>query len=204
MAKRKLYGAALAAHLRKRGRRSSTALVRRSGGAVTRYRTRTLVVRPRRRRRRSFLGGGGGGGFVSGLKSQFPQLLGAAGYGWLTRGTSDTAADIRKNYISKLPVLDQIGQPASHGLLLHFIATQTGGNIRRGAGLLAHAALMQAAGNFGAAGGDVDKFVKMAGGNEYGDDEFSGAMDDYDDDVGADDVDDADIEGEGDDDPGEQ
>ena len=185
MAKRKLYGAAKAAHERRIGRKRSTALVRRSSSALAPRRRRSYALAPRRRRRRGgggILGGGGGGGggFMASLKAQLPQLLGATAYGWMTGADSVKAAEFRRDWLDKLPTSSKIGKPASHGLLLQFVATQISGTPRRVAGLLAHAALMRAGHNFGAAGGNTDKFSAMSG-DDDGDDEFSGAMDaDYD------------------------
>lgn len=173
MAKRRLYGAALQAYNRKRGR-GSTAIARRGRTqVVTRTRTRVVKVRGRRRR-------GGAVGAVRPLRAQLHDLMGSAGYGFLT-GDHSHARDLRQ-YVAMVPTLDAIGAPASHGLLLHFIATKAGGSIRKIAGHLSHAALMHAAHNLGATGFDHEKAAKLAGDDgEIGDDDLADLAGDDDD-----------------------
>jgi hypothetical protein len=169
MPKRKLYGAALAAYNKKRGR-GTTAIARRGpSSVVTKTRTKYVKVRGRRRR---------GGGAVSGvrpLRSQMWDLGGAAGYGFLT-GDHGKAPVVRA-YVQKVPILDAIGAPASHGLLLHFIAQRTGGQLRRALGHLSHAALMQAFHNLGTTGFEFDAAVKLSGDDYNGGDELAGEVD---------------------------
>lgn len=182
MPKRKLYGAALAAYNRKRGR-SSTAIARRGRtSVVTKTRTKYVKVRGRRRR-----GGAVSGAAVRPLRSQLWDLGGAAGYGFLT-GDHGKAPVVRA-YVQKVPILDAIGAPASHGLLLHFIAQRTGGQLRKVCGHLSHAALMQAAHNLGVTGFEFDAAVKLSGDDFNGGDELAGEVD-----MGE--VDEADLEGE--------
>lgn len=177
MAKRRLYGAALAAYNRKRSR---TALVRR-GRSLPARRISVSIAGPRKGRRRRRRRGGGaiGGMFGGGTLLGVPRndLLGAVGYGWLTRSDSPTAAEWRTNYVSKVPVIDAIGAPASHGVLLYFLARNTGGIVRKVANHLSHAALMRTADNFGAANFDTAKFAQMSGEDDEYDGDFSGAMD---------------------------
>lgn len=161
--RRKLYGAAAAAHARKRSR--STAIVRRGSTAV---RTRTRYVKIRARRRRGSVSSAG----VRTLRAQMHDLIGAAGYGFLT-GDHGKAPAVRL-VVKKAPVLDAIGAPASHGLLLHYIAGMVPGKFRKWVGHLSHAALMQAAHNAGSSGFEYDKFVTMAGDEDY----LSGEIDD--------------------------
>lgn len=175
--RRKLAGAALAAYRRKRSR--STALVRRGSTAV---RTRTRYVKIGRRRGRR---GGSAGGGARTLRGQVRDFIGAMAYGFAT-GDHGKAPAVRA-FVRKVPVLAQIGAPATHGLILHFIAGQTSGKLRMAAGHLSHAALMHAAHNLGGSGFELDKFQTMAGDEDY----LSG---DIDDDLGDDEVGDDDAE----------
>lgn len=155
--------------------------VRRRSAAVTRR-----AAAPARRRRR---GGGshGGGSFVGSLKRQVRPLMASAAYGWVTNGDSGTTAGKIKSYLDKVPVLDSIGKPASHGLLATFVAVNTRGMTRQIFDLVGQAALMRAAYNFGSAGFSLEAGAKLAG-IEDGDD-LSGSMgyDDMGDDLGDDD-----------------
>lgn len=181
MAKRKLYGAALAAYNRKRGR--TTALVRRGPRAVarrasTKVRTRYVKVRSRRRR------GSSGSGGVRPLRAQVWDLGAAAGYGYVTQAShaGGSFGAQAKEMLGKIPTLDAIGVPASHGLLFHFVAQRTGGKLRKVLGHLSHAALMRAAYNLGASGFDHEAAAKLSG-EDDDDDVFAGAIDvddDYD------------------------
>lgn len=171
---RKLHGAALAAYNKKRG--IGTSLARRGTRTITKVRTRTVKVAARRRRR-----GASSGGAARSLRAQFRDLMGAAGYGFLT-GDHNKAPAIT-SAVAKVPTVKAIGAPASHGLVLHFIAGQSSGMVRTIAGHLSHAALMHAAHNLGKTGGDVASAAALAGDGDYGD-----IGDDDFDDVGDDDV----------------
>jgi len=177
MAKRKLHGAALAAYNRKRGI-GGGALARRGTRTIVKTRTRTVKVRARRRRG----GGGGGGGAVRTLRGQFRDLIGAAGYGFLTGDHNKMPAVT--SMVAKVPTVAAIGKPASHGLLLHFIAGQTSGMLRTAAGHLSHAALMHAAHNLGKTGGDLQAAASLSGDDygygDIGDDDFDDVGDDAD------------------------
>jgi len=147
---------------------ASRALVRRSPTTIVR--TRTRVVTARRRRRSN--GGGRGGGVIARLRQLAPELAASAGYAFVTRGTSSTAKSVNA-YVKKIPILDVIGAPASHGLLALLIAANTGGAFRKAADYTAVAALHQAAANMGASGFDYTAAAKLAG-----DDDFAmGSMD---------------------------
>lgn len=179
---RPLHGAALAAYNRAHGtkstalaRRPSTAVARRST-AVAKTKTRKVYVKVAGKRRR---GGGGGGGVGSGVSGAIATLKqdtwdygGAMGYGYLTRNDSLTAVEWRGKTLDKLPTSVKLGKPLSHGLVLLGAAalmprgTGIVGMIRKGLGHLSHAALMKAADNFGAAGGDTDAFASMSGDDE--------------------------------------
>jgi len=189
-AKKKLYGAALAAHNRKIGHRAtSTALVRRrrpSTALAAKPKTKTKTVYVKTKRRHT--GGGGGGGVGPGVNGAIATLkhdawdyAGAGGYGYLTRNDSLTAVEWRKKTLDKLPTSAKLGRPLSHGLLMLFGAAllPRGGGLmgylRKGLGHLSHAALMRAADNYGAAGGDHDAFAAMAG--DEGGADYSGAID---------------------------
>lgn len=163
MAKRKLHGAALAAYNRKRGIGSGTRAIARRGSTAVRTRTRVVRVKAARRRRSSSASSGG----LRTLRGQLWDLGGAVGYGFLT-GDHGKADGVR-DFVKKVPTLDAIGKPASHGLLLHFIAGQLGGKFRKVAGHLSHAALMHAAYNFGFTGLEYDSAIKMAGDDDGGD-----------------------------------
>jgi hypothetical protein len=164
MAKRKLHGAALAAYNKKRGIGSGTRAIARRGSTAVVTRTRTVKVAAPRRRRRS---GGGGGGGARTLRAQIRDLIGAGAYGFLT-GDHNRAPQVTDMF-QKLPTFEAIGAPASHGLLLHFLAINTSGKIRMAAGHLSHAALMHAAHNFGTTGGEWDQAIKLSGDDGGGD-----------------------------------
>lgn len=150
--------------------KQTRALVRRSPTTIVK--TRTRVVQAPRARRRSG-GGGKGAGVLSRLKQLWPELAASAGYAYVTRGKSSTAKSIG-TYVKKIPTLDAIGAPASHGLLALLIAANTSGGFRKGADYLAVAALHQAAANMGAADFDYTAAAKLAG----VDDDFAmGSMD---------------------------
>lgn len=160
--------------------RKTTAIVRSSPRTVTRYKTRTVAVARRRRRGG---GGGGGGGFIGSLKARAPAYGASAVYAWVTRSDAkpDSFAIKAREYLKKVPTLDSIGAPATHGILAAFIASRATGRVRYYTDLLAQAALHQAAANFGAAGWDLDKTAKMAGDDDmsgdFGDDEAAGYED---------------------------
>ena len=176
MAKRKLHGAALKAYNKKRG-------IKTGGGskAVVRYKTNTVVKyrkakAPKKYRRRS---GGGGGGINAGvreLKAMAPELMAAAGYGFMTKAPAvdakgeKTIAGQARDLLDKIPVWDQIGKPASHGFAFIFAPALLGigGKPRRIAGLLAKAALHRAADNLGATAFDMEAAAKL-GDDEMGD-----------------------------------
>lgn len=174
----KLYGAALAAYNKKRGigssgsRKGSKSIARRGSTTVVTVKAPT-PAKPKKKRGGRRRSSGSSAGFRT-LKAQVRDLLGAAGYGFLT-GDHGKAPSITA-MVNKVPVVSAIGAPASHGLLLHFIASKTSGSVRMAAAHLSHAALMQAAHNIGVTGGDFATAVTMAG----GDDEISGEIDDYD------------------------
>jgi hypothetical protein len=188
MAKRKLYGAALAAHQKRIGRSSSTALARRPSQAMAKTKTRKVYVPAKAKRRRSgsaMTRGGDIGSGVSGaiatLKKDTWDYGGGIGYGYLTRNDSINAVEWRQKTLDKLPTSAKLGKPLSHGLVLLGAAALMPrgagvvGIIRKALGHLSHAALMRAADNFGAAGGNTDAFAAMAGDGDGGD--FSGAID---------------------------
>ena len=183
MAKKKLYGAALAAHNRKLGRSTSTALARRPSHAVARRSTavakrgkpRTRTVTKTVYRRRSGAGAGGGrgvNGAIATLKAQTWDLGAAATYGYLTGSDSLKAVEWRKKTLDHLPTSAKLGKPLSHGLLfLAAAAMLPNGMARRAAASLSHAALMRAAHNVGASNFDTDAFATMSGDD---DDEIAG------------------------------
>jgi len=182
MAKRKLYGAALAAHQKRIGRSSSTALARRPSQAMaTRPKARKVYIKVKAKRRSGGAmtrGGGGGGvnGAIASLKAQTWDLGAGVGYGYLSGSDSLKAVELRKNTLDHLPTSAKLGKPLSHGLVLTGAAALLPpGMLRKAVGHLAHAALMRAAHNLGVAGGDTDAFAAMAGDGDGGD--FSGAID---------------------------
>lgn len=155
-------------------RATSTALVRAPAPQIIRVSAPRSVARSHsrgvRRRRSGGDSSGLGGGFLTVLKRRSKQLAGSAGYGWITASGSETATKIKET-MDKLPTIDAIGKPATHGLALLFIATKTGGMLRTVSDSLAMGALHRAAYNFGANGFDLEKSAAV------GDDEMSGEID---------------------------
>lgn len=179
MAKRKLYGAALAAHNKKIGARStkSTALVRRSTAMTApKTKTRTKYIKVRVKRRAGSGGGAGSvgngiSGAIATLKRDAWDYGAAGGYGYLTGNDSLDAVELRKKTLDKLDfaVSAKLGKPLSHGLIFLVGAAlmPRGGGllgfVRKAAGHLSHAALMRASHNFGVAGGNTATFAAMSG-----------------------------------------
>lgn len=164
MPKKKLYGAALAAYNRKRGR-ASTALVRRSSSSPT------VIVAgaPARRRRyaRAIARGGarGAGTIIGRLTARVPQLAASGAYGFLTKPTSPAQAGqtaTLQQTVLKIPIIDAIGRKASHGLMLHAIAAFTPGMISRVASHLGDAALYSWAFDFGRAEGSYEEAARLS------------------------------------------
>lgn len=141
--------------------RKTTALARRATAAPVR-RTRTVVVTTGVRRRRRSGGGAGGAGPIAKLKHLAPELVASAGYAYATRASSVTAKKIQY-YVAKVPVFSAIGAPATHGILLSFLASQTSGKPRMVCDLLATAALHRAAANLGAVAFDHEAAAKLSG-----------------------------------------
>jgi len=151
---------------------SSVALVRAPAPQIIKVSAPRAISKPRKGgvKRRHTDASGLGGGFLSVLKRRSKQLAGSAGYGWITQSGSETATKIKET-MDKLPSIDAIGKPATHGLALLFIATKTGGIVRTVSDSLAMGALHRAAYNFGANGFDLEKSAAV------GDDEMSGEID---------------------------
>lgn len=184
---KKLYGAAAAAHAKKVGRRrrrrSSKALARRGPVAVVgrRRRRRSVAVVGRRRRSSS--------GPLGGLTPLLTDMGYSAGYGWISKGGSGSAAVYARMLLEKITpdsIVASVGRPATHGLILHFGAKYIPGLpgiVKRTASRLGKAALLHAAHNFGASGLDLQAAASLEGDEEY-DNTLSGAMDaDYDESV---------------------
>lgn len=110
-------------------------------------------------------------GILEALKHESWGLGGSAAYGWVTQSGTENAVKV-KEYLDKVPTLDSIGKPISHGLLLLFAATKTrrGGWARKISGALAKGALYRGTFNFGASGFDLEKTATL------GDDELSGEI----------------------------
>lgn len=171
MPKRKLHGAALAAHQRKMarsGRKSSTALVRRSSGAVAHTRTRThTIVKVKRVR------AGGGAMGVMPLKHKVGIGVAGGAYGYL---------DNNQNMLTK--GIDKLkGHGVPHDFLVagitHVIALKTKGWIRRGADYLACAAIAVGGYKVGAVKGDFAQVADDVGEmDDVGDDEMDDVGDD--------------------------
>lgn len=108
-------------------------------------------------------------GLLDSLKKEWKGLAGSAAYGWVTQSGAENANTI-KTYLDKVPTLDTIGKPASHGLLLLFVATKTKGIARKVSAALAKGALYRSTFNFGANNFDLEKAAAV------GDDELSGEI----------------------------
>jgi len=170
------------------GRKSSggsVALARRAPSPIVIRETRMVAAsgggKSAKRKGGAVRAGGGDrvGGYTAmmpSLKAKAPLVVASTIYGWATGGAG-SAAKV-KEMIVKIPTVKSIGAPATHGLILTFVATKTKGNVRKWADRLALAALMRAGHNLGASGFDVAKAAQVSG---YGD--MSGAL-------GADDVED--------------
>jgi hypothetical protein len=147
-------------------RSAPRAVARRSPGSVVVVRApATPAKRKARRGRRRHGGGSFAGGLVGALKSKGKHLGGSVVYGWITSGTGETAVKVRE-FVDKVPIVDAIGKPATHGLLLTFIATKTKGWARDIADSLGTAALHRTAYNFGANDFDMKKAAAVAGAPE--------------------------------------
>lgn len=110
-------------------------------------------------------------GILEALKRESWGLAGSAAYGYVTQSGAENANTV-KEYLDKVPTLDSIGKPASHGLLALFVATKTkrGGWARKLSSAIAKGALYRATYNFGANGFDLEKAAAV------GDDELSGEI----------------------------
>lgn len=177
MARKKLYGAALAAYNKKRG---NVALVRR--GKATPAVVVTAAA-PARRRRSSVrrYAGRAAGGIVGAIKAKLPGMAASAAYGYLTKPTSPfqgpgtgpggtDSASIQQTFL-RIPVLDTIGRKASHGLLFHAIGAYTGGMLGSVARHLGDAALYSYAFDFGRAEGSYEQAAVLSFGGHLDDGE---------------------------------
>ena len=164
----------------KRSSGGTTAIVVAAPRAPARRRSPSrAIAKPARRRRRG--GSVGGRSFTGVLKSRIHPLVGAAAYGWITRSDNDTGRRI-KAYLDKVPTLEALGKPISHGLLATFIATRTSGKVRMVFDNLGFAALMRGADNLGSRNFSLTEAAKLAGDDddlsgEIGDDEGMGYED---------------------------
>ena len=164
---------------RKRGR----------GPAPTKRRRKTMAKKKRRGGKRR---GGGGSARIATGKEKGYIAAGAAVYGYASRHIE---------MMKSVPVFDGIGAPASHGLIMHFLAGQFSGEVRRWLDLTSVGALAVAGYNLGVSKGDVKAAAAMKGIEGDHRDEVMGELEDGDDD--ADDMgddDDADDLGSEDDD----
>lgn len=149
----------------------STAITRRAPSTPARRPRRRPPAAPARRtyRRRS---SGGGGSFVGGLKQRIRPMAASAAYGWVMTADSSTATKI-KSYVNKIPTIEAIGAPATHGILAAFVASRTRGMARTIFDNLATAALMRAAYNLGSRNFSVSEAAKLSGGDT---DDLSGEI----------------------------
>lgn len=104
-------------------------------------------------------------GLLASLKKESKGLIGSAAYGWVTASGTENATKI-KEYLDKVPTLDTIGKPATHGLLALFGATRTKGWARTILDALAKGALYRATYNFGANGFDLEKAAAVGADDE--------------------------------------
>lgn len=107
----------------------------------------------------------------------------SAGYGWITKGGSGSAATYARLLLDKITpdsIVASVGRPMTHGLVLHFGAKYIPGLpsiIRTTASRLGKAALLHAAHNFGASGLDLQAAASLEGDEDSYDNTLSGAMD---------------------------
>jgi hypothetical protein len=154
---------------------TSTALVRAAPAQIIRVSAPRAVAKKKKGGGRIVRVGGGDGaldrGIFQALKHESTGLIGSAAYGYVTQSGTENAVKV-KEYLDKVPTLDSIGKPASHGLIALYIATKTrrGGWARKISGALAKGALYRATFNFGANGFDLEKAAAV------GDDELSGEI----------------------------
>lgn len=132
---------------------------------------------PTKKRRKA--GSGGGKSLIPALKARVKPVAASAAYAWIMVGDSSTAGKIRE-VVKKVPVVEAIGEPLTHGILSTFIATKTKGTVREVFDNLAFAALMRGGWNLGASNFDLGKAAKVSGYDEdlSGDDDLSGEIDD--------------------------
>jgi hypothetical protein len=111
-------------------------------------------------------------GIIEALKHESTGLIGSAAYGYVTQSGTENAVKV-KEYLDKVPTLDSIGKPLSHGLIALFVATKTrrGGWARKVSGAIAKGALYRGTFNFGASGFDLEKTASLGD-----DDDMSGEM----------------------------
>lgn len=147
-----------------KGGGGSKAMVRSGTKTVVKYRK---AKSPAKRRYRRSGGGGGGRGMVAELKGLGPELLASSLYGYATQAPAkddkgeDTMAAKARELLDKIPIVDTIGKPATHGLAFLFAGQVIGGKSRRFLGLAAKAALHKAAGNLGASAFDLEAAAKL-------------------------------------------
>ena len=166
MAKKKLYGAALASFNRAR---SKTALVRRSSSAPAVIVTASPAGRRRVRRAVGRIARRGAGGIVGAVKAKLPGMAASAAYGYLTKPTApvqsmQTTAPTLQQQFLRIPVIDSIGRKASHGLLFHAIGAYVGGTIGSIARHMGDAALYSYAFDFGRSDGSYEDAAKLSWG----------------------------------------
>ena len=163
MPKRKTPARGKGGRFVKKSSGGSTALARRAPSApARRSRPRPPARRPAPRRRRSHVGGGS---FVGGLKQRIRPLVASAAYGWVMTADSSTATKI-KSYVQKIPTVEAIGAPATHGILAAFVASRTKGTARMIFDNLATAALMRAAWNLGSRNFKLADAAKLSGADD--------------------------------------
>ena len=150
MARKKLYGAALAAHNRKLSRTGgggSRAIVRSGGGGKS---ITVRVAAPKPAKKKHGKRRGGGGGRTSLKERGWPTGM-AMLWGWLKTNKPDMMAEL-----SKLPATDTLGLEAVLGLIEHGILEYTNwvpaGTIRKAVDADATAKLVLAGYAFGHSG----------------------------------------------------
>lgn len=158
----------------KRRASGPTAIVVAAPRAPARRSAPRAPAKPIRRKRRG-ASVGGHTSLIGSLKAKSRPLIAAAAYSWVTRADNATARR-GKEILDKVPTLDALGKPVSHGLLAAFIATRTTGKVRMVFDNLAFAALMQGASNLGARNFSVSEAAKLSGDGDDVDD-LSGAID---------------------------
>lgn len=156
----------------------------------------------KKKKRRSRRGGGGGGPRIASGKDKAYIFAGAGLYGYLSHHVE---------LFESLPVAKALGAPITHGIILHYAAGASSGDLRRWLDLASVGALSVGGYFLGVTKGDLEKAAAMSGEHMMGQDDDDDD-DEIDDDMRGDDLyiegdfdedDDDEVEGDYDDDDDE-